>query len=161
MHTATARAALVLTGLLALGCSGLFGYGEEFGATTLQDGSGFKLDFTAGDNPEATYQLWLEYDVSHTSAYQLGGTLDFKRKTGGNESYTLDLTDSGSPIKGGSGRMSLNKRQTNLNGKGSMSETVFLTDLPKMKPGEKARIVGTVTTAKGTTLNSARLVVTD
>lgn len=148
-----------VVGLLALGCSGLFGYGNELGETNAATGKPFKLDFTASKEDGASHKVWLEYAVDHTQNFQVTGSFELKRGKQTVDSWTMNLKADGSPV--GGGRISLNKKSTNFNGKGSTSETVKLVNLPDLKKGEKLRITGRFQPGPGTTLKKARLVVTD
>ena len=154
---------------MALGCSGLMGYGTELSDTQIQSTTPFSLNYLS-IKPEP-HHLWLDYDISHSGQVTSTGRSNIKRTylvTGpinasmsGTSvgSWTMKLSENGSPVAGG--RFTLNSSKTQSGGQGRVSETIYLVELPALPIGTSVSISGTFTAAPGTTINQMRLVVTD
>jgi len=155
-----ASAVLVMLGLATLGCSGLLGYGAELADSSVQDGQPFELSLspTTDAMPRS---IWLDYAVEHSAPYHVTGTLELVRDGEASKSWTVDLSEEGSPVVGEGGRVTLNAQSSSINGQGHAQGTVKLTSVPDLSPGSSAKLRGTLTADSGTTLTSARVVVTD
>lgn len=154
-HLAAATALLV-----ALGCSGLFGYGDELGETPVQSGSPFTLAAQVSDVEGAEHKLWLEYEVEHSKPFRITGNVKLVHKGAANDVWTIDLTEGDGPVKG-EPRVSLNRRSGQVNGKGTHSETIRIAKLPDLRPGQWVKVRGRLDADSGTRIVSARLVLTD
>lgn len=151
---------LAMLGLAALGCSGLLGYGAELADSSVQDGQAFELSLSP-TTEAMPRSIWLDYTVEHSAPYHLYGTLELVRDGEAAQSWTVDLSEDGSPVVGESGRVTLNAQSSSFNGDGRAQATIKLTSLPDLAPGSFATLRGTLTADGGTTLTSARVVVTD
>ncbi len=142
-----------------LGCGGLMGYGKEVGFTTATNAAPFSLSYTPATN--LPHQVWLDYDLTLNGDWKVTGNVDAATSGASAGTWTLDFTSDGSPIVGGSGRVTLNSFETNVNGSGSAKGTIYLFEIPGQPTGTPVDVTGTFTAGPSTTINSLRLVVTD
>lgn len=154
---ASAAALVVWSGL---GCSGIMGYGEELGASTVQSGQDFTIDFSP--NPEALdgHTVWLSYNIDHKQPYRIQGSFELWQQDAVVQTWQVDFTNNGSPVVGGSGRFTMNTSESQINGKGSARGTIRLTALPALLD-EPAVVRGMLTADSGTRVQNTRVVVTD
>jgi len=139
-----------VTFLMALGCSGLMGYGEEIASADVQSGERFKLDYTP--TTDAPHQLWIDTKLSWTGSE---GHIKGKLKVGKGELMDVDFDHDEAPM--GGGRVTLNTVETTR----GMSGTVWVMELPASAAGESVTVQGKWTGDKGTTIEKLRFVVTD
>lgn len=144
----------------ALGCAGVFGYGEELGAAPLTSGQAFEVAFTPNSEDLKSHTVWLRYDIEHTQPYRLHGSMELEQDGKVLGTWQVDFTAQGSPIVGGSARLTMNTTEFRASGKSSAQGTVRMTPLPALGPG-RATLRGTVSADAGTRLTNTRIVVTD
>lgn len=144
------------TALMCLACGG-FVPGSEVAGADLQNNTPYVLTFTAtGDEV-----LWLEYDLTHSKPYRVTGTVDIQTPAGLIERHYVDFTEDGSPIVGRGGRITFATTRVNKrNNAGSATGTIKMMELDSLTQGATIEIQGTLIADQSTTLNSARLKVT-
>ncbi len=138
------------TFLVALGCSGLLGYGDEIASADVQSGERFKLDYTP--RTDAPHQLWIDTKLSWTgNEGHIKGIL----KVGDGERMDVDFDHDEAPM--GGARVTLNTVETTR----GMSGTVWVMELPGSAVGESVTVQGKWSGDQGTTIEKLRFVVTD
>jgi len=157
-RAAASTAALALWSLL--GCSGILGYGEELGASAVQSGQDFNIDFSPNSEALDGHTVWLSYNIDHNQPYRIQGSFELVQQEAVVETWQVDFTSNGSPVVGESGRYTMNTSESQVNGKGSARGTIRLTALPELLD-EPSKLRGTLTADPGTRIQNTRVVVTD
>lgn len=124
---------------------------------------------SVGQESVVTYQvaeavphaLWLEYDVAFQGGdYHLEGPISIRTNAQPLVQDTLTLGPEGAPTAAGYGRVTTNSRIVNMNGQGSASARIRLTEIPAQPPGTVVTAGVAVSPRSGTIVNGLRLVVT-
>ncbi len=155
MRIAMALGALVL----ALGCGGLMGFGNEMGRGQASSGTPFSFSFTT--NTDQPHQLWLDYELTSTGPFEVTGPLEAKVNGQSVGTWTLDLRPDQAPIVGETTQMSMNSMNSSVNGNYTASATVWLTEVPAQPQGTTVEISGTWTAGASTTVTRLEPIATD
>lgn len=144
---------LGLSAGLALGCAGLLGYGEELASAPLPAHQ--QVTLTVEAKEETVPEVWLDYELSHRGRFLVGGTLTYLGQP--NQIWTIRLNADDPPILGSPVRKTLASTKTPRRASG----TIHLVTLPEVAPGERFTVTAILEPAPGTTVERARLIVTD
>ena len=142
-----------------LGCGGMMGYGNEVGSTAITSGAPLSVSYVPASN--LPHQVWLDYDLTLNGDWKVTGNVDAFAAGAPVGSWVVDFTADGSPVQGGSGRVTLNSFETNVGGSGSAKGTIYLFEIPGSPTGTAVDLSGSFSAGPSTSINSMRLVVTD
>lgn len=157
--------------MLAAGiCAGAVGFsvarkaltgGSEVATQPFSSGAPFQ--FEARSNGREL-RVWLDVDAQHTDGFPLQGSMAVAANGAPVRQATINGSLGGgctNPAMGEGSSICLNWRSTSFNGQGSVSGRTRLFTVPASAQGTVMTFAGTIIAGSGTTIRSARILVTD
>lgn len=131
---------------------------EHIRSAPLTAGQPFAFTFNTGSAEE--HAMWIDYDVTHTVPWQIGGTVTVLGPNGQPlKNVQLTVGGSGATTTEGGARMDLGSTSSSVNGNGSASGMTRLFTIPAQPSGTTLTVQGQLLPAAGTTINKAQLVI--
>lgn len=135
--------------------------GNEIAAQPFTSGAPFQFELRSSGRD---LKVWLDLDAQHTDGLPLQGSIAVA--TNGTPQRQATLRGNlgagcANPTEGERSSLCLRWISSEVNGQGRVSGRTRLFTLPASPPGAVVTLGGTVFTGTGTTLRSARIVVTD